>query len=248
MGLSSEIKNESALTVPLILNIESATDVCSVCISRGEEIIAFQEIGERNEHARVITLLIQDCLREAAIKMEELDAVAISSGPGSYTSLRVGASVAKGICFALDKPLIAVDTLQSLAWASRKAQDEKGALYCPMIDARRMDVYANLFDGEGEPVAEAVAKTIDSDSFSDYFDSEQKIVFCGNGANKCKTALAQSPFAIFSPIVACSSKFLAPIAAQIFSAKKFVDPAYYVPTYLKAPNITMPRKSATKFG
>lgn len=233
------------MKVPLILHIESATDVCSVCISKGEELVAIREADGRNEHSRVMTLLIQECLNEAGLSIHDMDAVAISSGPGSYTSLRVGTSVAKGICYALEKPLITVDTLQSLALAALSEEKEQEALYCPMIDARRMDVYTRLFDGKNKPVTETSAETIDTHSFLNYFASGKKIVFCGNGAEKCRPLLKQSPFAFFSPVTACASKFLIPLAVRAFFEENWANLAYYTPLYIKSPNITVPRKKIT---
>lgn len=233
------------MKVPLILHIESATDVCSVCISKGEELAAIREADGRNEHSRVMTLLIQECLKEAELSIHEMDAVAVSSGPGSYTSLRVGTSVAKGICYALEKPLITVDTLQSLALAALSEEKEREALYCPMIDARRMDVYTRLFDGENRAVTKTEAETIDSYSYQSYFESGKKIFFCGNGAEKCRPLIGQSPFSCFSHITTCTSKFMIPLAIQAFASENWANLAYYVPLYFKSPNITIPRKKVT---
>jgi len=120
----------------IILNIETATDIGSVCISKGEKILASKDGSSTFSHAKETTLMIEACLAEAAISMQDLGAIAISRGPGSYTSLRIGTSIAKGICYALDKPLIAINTLESLAFAASKI--EQGAIYAPMIDARRL--------------------------------------------------------------------------------------------------------------
>ena len=128
----------------IILNIETATDIGSVCLSRGKEVLAVKQGTTTFSHAKETTLMIDHCLTEAGLTMQDLNAVAISSGPGSYTSLRIGTSVAKGICYALDKPLIAVNTLEALALAASKVSD--GAIYAPMIDARRMEVYTTFYD------------------------------------------------------------------------------------------------------
>lgn len=223
-----------------ILHIETTTDICSIGISQDEQLIALQEITEFAEHASKITLLIEACLQEAKMSMQDLDAVAVSQGPGSYTALRIGVSTAKGICYALDKPLIAVDTLQALALATFKTE-QKDALYCPMIDARRMEVYCAIFDKNNQLIQEAAALKIEADTFDTYFKKDQSIVFSGNGAEKCKAVLT-SAFAHFSPIVS-SAKHLIPLALQAFQNQQFADLAYFEPFYLKPPNITTPRKN-----
>ena len=224
---------------PIILNIESATGVCSVCISKGTEILAIQTADEVFQHAKVLTGLIGDCLKTSGLTLAEMDAVALSSGPGSYTSLRVGASTAKGICYALGKPLISVDTLQSLAIAAQKEMPENDALYCPMIDARRMEVYCNIFNEKGRPVSKPSAKVITESSFSDFFSNAKKMVFCGNGAAKCKEVIA-SPKVVFSPSE-CSAAYLPAISTVQFEKEVFEDVAYFTPLYLKPPNITTPK-------
>ena len=157
--------------MPLILNIESATDICSVCISKNAETLSLQEADKEYSHTSKITILIERCCAEAGITLKQLDAVAVSKGPGSYTSLRVGASTAKGICYALDKPLITIDTLQSIALATFK-KAKQATFYAPMIDARRMEVYTSLFDKDLNLVQETHAKIIDEQSFQDYFQNE----------------------------------------------------------------------------
>lgn len=229
----------------LILNIESATDICSINISRDGEIVAEREIVG-NSHAEKMTLLIQECLEIGKLKMRDLDAVAISNGPGSYTSLRIGASTAKGICYALDIPLIAVDTLESLAMAAYAEVGDDAALYCPMIDARRMEVYAALYkystDKNALEIIEPMnPKIIDVDSYSEYLKENIKMVFCGNGAPKCETLFRDSDV-IFAPIE-CSARYLSYISYRAFVAEKFVNIAYHAPQYLKAPNITISKKN-----
>jgi tRNA threonylcarbamoyladenosine biosynthesis protein TsaB len=233
-------KADDDLTVPLILNIEAATEVCSVCLSRGTEVLSLQESIEENEHSRVITLLIQRCMEKAGIPLQELDAVAVSQGPGSYTSLRVGFSTAKGICFALGKPLITVGTLAALATTAYGAIRDPDALYCPMIDARRMEVYTALFDAKGNALLEPHPKVIGEDAFEEYFKLGKRIIFCGNGVEKCKTTLI-SPLAAFSEVKKCSSLQIISHAMTYFLNKNFADVVYALPLYLKLPNITSPR-------
>ncbi len=224
----------------LILNIETATDICSICISNKDEILVIKEAVKEYSHTSEITILIERCCSETGVSLKQLDAVAISKGPGSYTSLRVGASTAKGICYALDKPMIAIDTLQSIALASRK-KEKKTALYAPMIDARRMEVYTSLFDKDMNLLLETQAKIIDEQSYQDYFEQGHTIVFSGNGAPKCQNVI-KSPQANFSSVISSASN-LAPLSFLAFQKNDFCDAAYFSPSYFKSPNITIPRKT-----
>lgn len=223
-----------------ILNIETATDICSVCISDGTDVLAIKESDQEYSHASAITLLIESCTTAAGLALKDLDAIAVSQGPGSYTALRVGAATAKGICYALDKPLIAVDTLAALAYASK--QDFPGAsYYIPMIDARRMEVYTAVFDANLQCIKPVHNLILDEQSFSSYFDSAEMIVFGGNGAPKSKTVLTQKE-AVFSE-VRCSASHMVPLALQALQKQAFSDIAYYTPQYFKAPNITVSKKT-----
>jgi tRNA threonylcarbamoyladenosine biosynthesis protein TsaB len=228
------------LTNPLILNIEAATGVCSVCLSRGQEVLSLHESTEQNEHSKVITLLIQRCMADAGLRLTDLDAVAVSEGPGSYTSLRVGFSTAKGLCYTLDKPLMAVSTLAALAHAARAAEQDPEAVYCAMIDARRMEVYAAIFDADGNELMAPNPMVIDGDSFGGYFTAGRRIIFCGNGAEKCKVVLT-NPLAKFSMVQKCCSVHLVGASMKAFKNKNFADTAYAIPMYLKPPNITSSR-------
>lgn len=238
--MSNQSNLEIVQKVPLILNIETSTDVCSVCLSKGEQILNLQASEEVFEHSKILTTLIERCSSTVGISLQEIDAVAISSGPGSYTSLRVGTSTAKGICYALDKPLISVNTLQALALATKNELNLPGALYCPMIDARRMEVYCALFDDANNPVTESTAMVIEPNSFNELFASEKRIIFSGNGAEKCQPVLT-SEHAVFHSMT-CSAKHLPPLSNLYFETGKFVDTAYFTPHYLKPPNITTPKR------
>jgi tRNA threonylcarbamoyladenosine biosynthesis protein TsaB len=229
---------------PLILNLETATEVCSVSLSKGEEILALKEAAGPNAHSKVITILIEECLHEARLALSELNGVAVSSGPGSYTSLRVGISTAKGICYALRIPLIAVDTLQALALAAYRQKKDEAVLYCPMIDARRMEVYCALFDHKNMVVAGVSSEIITENSFQDFFASGRRIVFFGNGSEKCKSIL-ESECAGFIP-VSCSANHLPHFSSKAFMAGSFVNLAYFSPNYLKAPNITTSKQKLFK--
>ena len=227
----------------LILNIESSTEICSVALARNGEVLALAENEERNAHSRVLTLLVERVMDEANHALTDLDAVAISTGPGSYTSLRVGASVAKGICFALNKPLVPVDTLRSLAEAAR-AERPDGGYFIPMIDARRMEVYCAVHNSMGQEIKGKHAKVIDETSFGTFFASNLPLIFAGNGADKCRAVLT-NPRAHFLPL-RCSARHLAPLSQTDFRAGRTVDPAYFVPSYVKQPFITTPKRRSLR--
>src|SRR5471030_3002862 len=135
-----------------ILQIETATTVCSVAFAKDGHVLGFKQIDERNIHSEIITLFIDELVTSAAIQYSDIDAVAVSSGPGSYTGLRIGVSTAKGLCFALEKPLIAIETLEAMASGAATRQNHAGTLLCPMIDARRMEVYTAVFKTDGSRV------------------------------------------------------------------------------------------------
>ncbi|WP_121810410.1 tRNA (adenosine(37)-N6)-threonylcarbamoyltransferase complex dimerization subunit type 1 TsaB [Mucilaginibacter kameinonensis] len=219
----------------LILQIETATTSCSVALARYGEVLDFKEINARNIHAEVITLYIDELLNNSGIQYNDLDAIAVSSGPGSYTGLRIGVSTAKGLCFALDKPLIAIETLEAMAFGvidNPGFFEDENTLLCPMIDARRMEVYTALFDSEGNRVRETAADIIDENSFADYL-KDKKIIFFGDGAEKCKSVLSHNPNAKFLDDFVNSATYLTQKAAQKFADSVFEDVAYYEPYYLK---------------
>ncbi len=222
----------------IILNIETATDIGSVCVSKGARILASKDGSTTFSHAKETTLMITDCLAEAGLSLQDLDAIALSSGPGSYTSLRIGTSIAKGMCYALDKPLIAINTLQSLALAASKMA--QGAIYAPMIDARRMEVYTTFYDATMNCIQPMQPLILDEDTFKVALEEEKKIVFSGNGAEKIKNVI-DSPQFIFTDI-RCAAKHLVSLAVAAFEAERFESVAYFEPDYLKPPNITTPKK------
>lgn len=224
----------------LILNIESATEICSVCISDGSQILASADLTEKFRHSEKMTLLIEEILKKSKKSLKNIDAVALSSGPGSYTSLRVGASVAKGICYALDKPLISVSTMQALAWGtSQYFKSFSSIFYRPVLDARRMEVYTQLFDSEINSLDELKPEIVDGNSFSEELE-KGLVVFVGSGAEKLKPILTH-PNARFLSLN-CSAQFLVPTALTNFLNKKYEDFSSYEPLYLKPPNITTPKK------
>lgn len=220
---------------PLLLLLETATEVCSVGLARGHKLLSLRESPPGQDHAAVITLYIQAVMEQAGHALAELDAVAVSDGPGSYTSLRIGASAAKGICFALQKPLLAVDTLQSLAKACKTLAPGCHA-YCPMIDARRMEVYAALFDGTLQRLWDTQAMVLHAEMFQGIPDS---VAICGSGAAKALPLFAHG--GVHHVPVQCSASHLIAQTLEAWHRQDFQDVAYYAPTYLKPPNITVPK-------
>lgn len=174
----------------LILSLETSSGVCSVALHKDKDLRALAEIHEEYAHASKLGVLIQEVTRQAAIEMRDIGAVAVSAGPGSYTGLRIGTSTAKGLCYALGVPLLAVGTLEIMA-SQVVGIDRTGSLLCPMMDARRMEVYCSLFDLDRKMVSEVEAKIIDEKSFEQQL-SERPIYFFGNGSEKCRKVITHS--------------------------------------------------------
>jgi len=217
----------------IILNIETSTIACSVALAIDGKTIAIKESFTRNSHAENITVFSENVLKKAGLTFPELDAIAVSKGPGSYTGLRIGVSTAKGFCYSLDKPLIAIGTLKALsAGMISKITIPGDCLYCPMIDARRMEVYSALFDYQLNETRKTEAEIIDADSFKVLLEN-QKIVFAGDGAEKCKTFLQENNNAVFIDELLPSAKFMSKLAEQKFQDGKFENLAYFEPFYLK---------------
>lgn len=181
----------------LILCIETGTDVCSVGIAKDGELISLRESDEGRDHARKVGVFVDELLHETGIAPDDLDAVSVGKGPGSYTGLRIGVSFAKGLCYGLQKPLVAVGSLDALTEVAREdyeagilsVTDWDRALLCPMVDARRMEVYAQVFDAEGHPQSEVSAEVVDGGSFAAFRTPERPFVIFGNGARKCAGVL-----------------------------------------------------------
>ena len=234
----------------LILNIETSTQVCSVAVSKNDEIIGISESSEEKSHASHLALFIQEILSGNAIAPGELDAVAVSRGPGSYTGLRIGVSTAKGIAYSLDKPLIAVDTLQAMAYGAvqiLKNQNQspfENTWLCPMIDARRMEVYTSFYDFDMNQHREIKAEIIDEGSFKDIL-ADRNVFFFGNGAQKCKQVL-HNPNVFFIDDFETSAKYMVPFSHKKFQENSYEDVAYFEPLYLKDFIATIPRKNIFK--
>lgn len=225
----------------LILNLETATTVCSVSLAKDGNLLALKEQNGDYSHAENLTLFIEDVLKQAQVKISELDAIAVSKGPGSYTGLRIGVSTAKGLCYALGKPLIAIDTLKHIALAaSQRIKDaHPKSLFCPMLDARRMEVYCALFDTSLNYVKETAAEIIDEFSFKELLSPSEKseegyvVYFFGDGASKCKPILSKNENAIFKDAVFPSAKNMITLSENKFFLQQFEDVAYFEPFYLK---------------
>lgn len=216
----------------LILQIETATTVCSVALSENGSVLAYKEIQQRNVHAEVITMFIDEVLKTAGKQYNKLSAVAVSCGPGSYTGLRIGISVTKGLCYSLDIPFIAVETLEAMTDGMITEVAENDVLFCPMIDARRMEVFTAVFDAEANRVKPTSAEIIDQDSFYDLLKTN-KIIFFGDGAAKCHEVLGANSHAQIIPDFQNSARHLTKKATEKFNAKDFEDTAYFEPYYLK---------------
>lgn len=223
-----------------ILQLETATQVCSAAISVNGETVALKEQMASNIHAGSLTLFIQEVMDMANLKFPDLDAVAVSKGPGSYTGLRIGVSTAKGLCYALDKPLIAVDTLQMMAGGFLARHTQYDGLVCAMIDARRMEVFTAVFDAGLNYLSATEAKIVDEGSFAQELEAAE-ITFIGDGALKC-AAVIQHPNAGFSELNYNSAENMSKLAYRTYNNARFEDVAYFEPFYLKDFVLTTPKK------
>ncbi|MDO9039332.1 MAG: tRNA (adenosine(37)-N6)-threonylcarbamoyltransferase complex dimerization subunit type 1 TsaB [Lutibacter sp.] len=221
----------------LILNIETATKNCSVSISKEGKTIALKELNDGNySHAEKLHKLIEQVALEAKIELSDLKAIAVSKGPGSYTGLRIGVSAVKGLCFALDIPMISVNTLQSLALS---VSIDKG-YKIPLLDARRMEVYSQVFNDKNEKIREVHAEIIDSDSFLEFLNAD-KVYFFGDGAEKCKAIITHKN-AVFIDNKFPSAKEMSVLSYEKYLNNEFEDVAYFEPFYLKEFLGAIPKK------
>ena len=234
----------------LILNIETGTDICSVALSRDNELIALRESTEGRDHARLLGVYIDELLKENQLDPDELDAVAVGKGPGSYTGLRIGVSMAKGLCYGLKIPLIGIGSLEALANVAAEdfeagildIEEEEWAVarLCPMIDARRMEVYAQVFDSQLHPLNEVAAYVVGPESFAAYIGGEGPLVIFGNGSAKCVGTLPSEGVKALN--VTPSARGLVGPAFRAFQAEQFEDVAYFEPFYLKDFVVTTSKK------
>ena len=219
---------------PTILYIETATDVCSVALSKGAEIIGLKEEAGGNNHAKHLLPFVDEVLKQAGIVMKDINGVAVSIGPGSYTGLRIGVSTAKGIAYTAGIPVMAISTLESIAQGAKTLWAESSSelpQIIPMIDARRMEVFTTHYDFDINQLEEVSSKIIDETTFAELLLKE-KVLFCGNGMPKCRELLSTFPNACFAeaPI---SAKNMLPAALRKWQKQEFEDVAYFEPFYLK---------------
>lgn len=212
----------------LILNIETATTNCSVSLSRnGKTMVLKEDYNDNYSHAERLHVYIDAVLKEANVKPEALSAIAVSKGPGSYTGLRIGVSAVKGLCFALNKPLLAISTLEALA----HQVEAKNGVIVSMLDARRMEVYSAIFDSSYIQIRDTEAQILDETSFADYLE-KGKVYFIGNGVEKTKMLITH-PNAIFVEDKLPSANQMSMLAFTKFQNNDFEDVAYFEPYYLK---------------
>lgn len=214
--------------------IETSTTVCSAALLEDNKCLNEQIDYSGQNHAKLLPLFIDQILKEVKNKDIKLDAIALSQGPGSYTGLRIGTALAKGLCYGMQIPLIAIDTLQLLCANviySNEVSVFDNAILCPMIDARRMEVYTALFDNQLNKISGAEAKIIDETAFTEELEGH-KIYFFGNGADKCRSLITH-PNAIFISNIVPQAKDMGILATEAYKKQQFADVAYFDPFYLK---------------
>ena len=230
----------------LILCIETGTDICSVGIAENGELVSLRESDEGRDHARKVGVFVDEILKENRLDPDDLDAVAVGKGPGSYTGLRIGVSFAKGLCYGLRKPLVAVGSLDALCEVAREdyeagilaVEDWERAVLCPMVDARRMEVYTQLFDAQGQPLTEVSAEVVGPESFAAFRGQGRPFVIFGSGARKCADILPDAVCVEVTPSV----RGLAQLAQRAFDEGRTEDIAYFEPFYLKDFVVTTSKK------
>jgi tRNA threonylcarbamoyladenosine biosynthesis protein TsaB len=229
-----------------ILNIETATPLCSVALVINGRLMSLRETQEEKSHAARLTVYIEEILKEQGLQIKDLHAIAIGKGPGSYTGLRIGVSTAKGLCYGAGIPLIAVGTLRIMANYAKEILRERSfpldenILLCPMIDARRMEVFSCLYNTSGEEKEPISAKIIDAATYARHLQTS-KIYFFGSGMNKCRGVLSH-PNAYFLDEIHPHAAALAALAEEKYQEKKFENLAYFEPFYLKEFVATVPKK------
>jgi tRNA threonylcarbamoyladenosine biosynthesis protein TsaB len=229
--------------MPIILHIETSTEVCSALLSSSDRILVEKICFTPQSHAAELPVFLQEILDFARKNAFMPQAVAVSAGPGSYTGLRIGVSSAKGICYGLNIPLLAVDTLKIIAKAAKKLFDEK-IFFSPMIDARRMEVYTALFDENLQNILPTEPKIIDK-NFLNFELNKSKIVFCGNGSNKCKEIIKHDNAIFLDNIIPLCANMIDD-ANRRFEERHFEDAAYFEPCYAKDFAATTPKNFLTK--
>lgn len=230
----------------IILNIETSSETCSVAIGENGKVKALLSNHETKSHASQLTVLIEKLLHDNGIAVSLLHAVSVSKGPGSYTGLRIGVSVAKGLCYGAQKPLIAVNTLEGMVHGLKmelpdfETRFPDDAIFCPMLDARRQEVYLAFFSKTGAVIKETAAEIIDESSFGEILD-EKTMVFFGSGAEKVKNMINHKN-AVFIENFKLSAGYIVALSENNFAEDKFEDVAYFEPLYLKDFVATIPRR------
>ena len=228
--------------MPIILNIETSTNVCSIALSENGNCIFSKVNADGLNHAKLLSLFIEEALTFLKEQNATLDAVAVSAGPGSYTGLRIGVSTAKGLCYGLGIPLISVSTLAIMSIsASQQLNSDEDYLLCSMIDARRMEVYVAFLNKKNELIKDISADIIDGNSYHDLL-TKQPIYFFGNGAEKCKEVLMHANARFLDDIVPLAENMI-PFSEKYFSENKVEDVAYFEPFYLKEFQTTQQKKN-----
>ncbi|MGE4586631.1 MAG: tRNA (adenosine(37)-N6)-threonylcarbamoyltransferase complex dimerization subunit type 1 TsaB [Mangrovibacterium sp.] len=218
-----------------LLNLESSTEVCSVSLAKDEALVDLLENTEGRNHARLMSVFVQEIMQRNRLDFKQLGGIAVSKGPGSYTGLRIGVSLAKGLCYANRLPLIAVSPLQSMASqvlsGDYKLPEAESLLLCPTIDARRMEVYMALYDRRNREVEAVSARVIDKHSFDSLLE-RGPLVFFGNGSEKLRPVISHAK-AVFIANIKTSAQFMCSLSYRAFTNKQFADLAYFEPFYLK---------------
>lgn len=228
--------------MPLILCIETATKLCSVTLGRDGHILAHRDLeSEKHVHAEKVNVFIEEVMREAGLALKELDAVAVGIGPGSYTGLRIGTSAAKGLCYALDIPIIGISTLDTLVASAERSGTELGGHLWPMVDARRMEVFTRRVSADGDQHMTATPVVLDAE----WIAAHTPATVFGDGADKAVALWGNAPGMVHVPGIRPIAAAMIPLAEKRFKAGAFDDLAYLVPDYGKAANVTQPRKRPT---
>lgn len=220
------------LTGPFILSIETATAIGSVAVFSGEMLLGSMEIRKGKSHARLITPMVKMLLESLEIDSKDIAAVGVAKGPGSYTGLRVGVSTAKGLCLAWEKPLLSMGSLEALAWQVQELAQELNAWICPMIDARRMEVYCAFYDAEMNEQIATDSAIIEEGAFAEIL-KERKVIFLGDGAKKCKEIFSSSPNAIVISESLSSASSMGKGLFHKYENQSFEDLVTFEPYYLK---------------
>ncbi|MFC2114090.1 tRNA (adenosine(37)-N6)-threonylcarbamoyltransferase complex dimerization subunit type 1 TsaB [Bacteroidota bacterium] len=215
----------------IILHIETATDICSVALSQKEEILCFKTVPEANLHSAKLTLFIDEIMHQAGLEYSDLDAVSVSMGPGSFTGLRIGVAVAKGICFGLNKPLIGVSTLQALVVAALRENKLTNELICSLIDARNNEVYYALYNEKFNELIQPDIGQFNQTDINSFLDN--KIIFVGDGVLKWTADFRNHPNAIIQENMLTDARNLVPLALRKYNLQEFEEIASFEPYYLR---------------